>query len=1301
MLRLKVIGAIVMMIAAALVFPAGGASEAGRSDPSLPLTVTDIYNVVGNETWLRVTIASTGYLIVGKEARLEAQRIQLKDGGFEVDGGTVILGNASAGTDVNIKGRASSFILKNGAHLILKAADGDSAIDTSKGGDASIVAQVAQEVLIDGATIECTSGSGFSNPNPWVDHLALDGYYAAGGNASVSLGSSGTTTVKGLKVTLKAGNGGRAADAKHPTGNPGSKGGGYSNGGAVSGFVGAGGRTAVSFAGVTTTVSGLKVSATSGNGGRAGNGGGLAINAGQYWGSGGGGGYSGGNGVDYNNYNGAGEPGGKVSGNVGAGGDALFDFIGEELSVQGIDITATSGSGGAAGNGGQGNAYNGGGGGGYGGGGGTGQGNYPSGPGGGKGGNIAGRVGAGGQVIATFDGENNLMANAISLTGISGSGGAGGNGGASGSYEWGYGSGGGGGYGGGGGGSSYNGGGDGGKITGEVGCGGNVSAVFKGDKVNIFNSTFVMFSGNGGKAGSGGDCKPNSYYGGSGGGGGYGGGGGCMWVYGTGHGGNGDVGNNTGRGGGGIIIIESESGPGELLARSNKFYVVGGTGGDGGMGGKNSPMYGGGAGGGGYGGGGGASGTAGTCKVGGGTGDGGPVGIIVRHEAPSISKLNSFSMYGGTPGNGKTQVGSGNTGGQGLGGKTSTGTTISEIPMGVPILISPDDGEVINAIAPTIEWEHILYAKSISDSGVNDVISYSLQVDNDPSFESPDIDTGVEMSSTFTPTSELSMGGVYYWRVMATYMTGDSYGYGPARKFSFNTPPVAFANVPLQNFPEDNQGNKGFHLVNLAKYFKDDLFTEQLSYAIIYETDPSHILGTVDGQFLSFTTPTPDWYGQERFAVRASDPLGLWVNSNNFTVRVMPVNDAPRLFLPTEITVTEAMEHYFDLTPYVTDVDSKLDQMLVTTNSSYIRVDGLGIYLNYSTGMTGETVRITVNDTIDQASTSIKVLVEEYIAPPVIIKQSPWEIMMTEDTDYTEDLTDYAVDQKTPSSDIVWNVTAVSSGNPPLFNAFIINKHTLKIVPAANANGRGTLVLVAINQGGKEDSRTVSVSIQAVNDRPLVTKIPDVRMLAGTSKSIDLSRYITDVDNPISDLRLSSSSPLVSVDGLKLTIFVKADAVDNQDIIPISVSDGLDTSIGEFLLKIQFPPSMPQLIPNIKTSAEKVKSVDLKEFVLDKDTPEAALKWTVTGVSERYFSASVDPNTHILKITPKKAGKGELTLTVTDPDGGWASQVVLVNIAAPPKVDTTPTGLYVILVFVVIAAVVGVAMFAMRPKKGA
>src|SRR5512137_862252 len=197
---------------------------------------------------------------------------------------------------------------------------------------------------------------------------------------------------------------------------------------------------------------------------------------------------------------------------------------------------------------------------------------------------------------------------------------------------------------------------------------------------------------------------------------------------------------------------------------------------------------------------------------------------------------------------------------------------------------------------------------------------------------------------------------------MATYLTGNTYGYGPARMFSFNTPPVLVINIPLQNFPEDNLNNKGYRLINLSKYFKDDLFNDRLSYSIVYETDPSHILGTVEGNFLSFTTPTKDWYGQERFAVRATDPLGLWVNSNNFTVRVTPVDDPPVVSPVPDVTVVAGEELSYDLSPYISDVDTPHAVLNLRTDSPYATPAGLAMRLLFPRMDSGGRVEFFVHD---------------------------------------------------------------------------------------------------------------------------------------------------------------------------------------------------------------------------------------------------------------------------------------------------------------------------------------------------
>ncbi|MEM2869749.1 MAG: hypothetical protein QW379_04925, partial [Thermoplasmata archaeon] len=954
---------------------------------------------------------------------------------------------------------------------------------------------------------------------------------------------------------------------------------------------------------------------------------------------------------------------------------------------------AISGNGGDAGDGGHGVYYCGGGGGGYGGGGGCGPGSAV------KGGSaeVSGSVGAGGEINATFIGESFLNVTNITVYAIGGNGGRGGNGGNGGYY---YGGGGGAGYAGGGGGGyggNYGGGGD-GKVSGRVGQGGNVAVCFMGGPMYVSQSTLVLFGGSGGNGGNGG---AGGYYYGGGGGGGYGGGGGCYYTYSSyPQAGSGTVEDRVGKGGDCSVIFQSDSEPGTMRAAGNKFYIVGGNGGNGGAGGAGGTYYCCG-GGGGYGGGGGAYYyyNGGTATVGPLVGNGGDANFLVYHVAPSISKLNTISQLAGKNGNGKTQPGkasasySGSGYGAGTGNqKSAPGNVTQVIPMGVPLLVEPEDKAVVNAIPPTFEWEHILFS---SEDG--EVISYSIQVDNNPDFSSPEIETGLELETSFTPTMELNQGGTYYWRMMATYMSGNSYGWGPTRTFQFNTGPVLKKNIGLQTFKEDTTA---YRLLNLSMYFTDDLYPDQLTYSIIMETNPSHILGIVEDNFITFTTPTPDWTGQERFAVRAYDPLGLSATSNAFTVRVTPVNDPPRIQEIPDIRVTEGMEHFLDLSPYITDVDSKLESLTLTTNSSYARVEGLGLYLSYPAGVEGEVVEINVSDELDYATASFRVFVEEYNKPPEITvpSQPPWNIIMVEDSEYVMYLIDKAVDEETPSDKIVWNVIAVNAGNPPIFRAEIYEQNVLKIVPAPNAYGTGSIVLVAVDEQGKEDSRTVGVQITPINDAPMISRIPDVKMMAGTTKDIDLSMYIMDVDTPLEELRLASSSPLVSVDGLRVRLFVKADTVEREDVIPLTVSDGTDTSMGEFLLRILFPPMIPQDLPDIKVMEDKTFELDLKEYSLDKDTPEAALRWEVGDVNDRYFSATIDPNTHILKITPKRPGRDEITLTVYDPDGGSQTQTILVIVKAVEKKTEFSTGFYVFVGFVVIASVIGVVLFAMRKR---
>jgi hypothetical protein len=82
-------------------------------------------------------------------------------------------------------------------------------------------------------------------------------------------------------------------------------------------------------------------------------------------------------------------------------------------------------------------------------------------------------------------------------------------------------------------------------------------------------------------------------------------------------------------------------------------------------------------------------------------------------------------------------------------------------PPAVPSLVSPTDASSTTDLTPTFDW-----------ADVSGATSYTIQVDNNSDFSSPEI-TNSPTASTYTPASNLA-AGTYYWRVLATNANGSS-----------------------------------------------------------------------------------------------------------------------------------------------------------------------------------------------------------------------------------------------------------------------------------------------------------------------------------------------------------------------------------------------------------------------------------------------------------------------------------------------------------------------------------------------
>jgi hypothetical protein len=500
------------------------------------------YIISGDEEWENITVLTNGKLVVPSGTTLNATNIYLQ--GFsivEINGGSLNLRNPNPAENVKFNGTCGYLNITNGAVISITGSNGyantsspgpyDTFINVSKGGEALFNVTISIGTTIENAIINITGGQGFdlpsstnSNVNSWTYGSSLNSFEASGGNASFLLNV--TNPSYGLKILnstlqVKGNNGGKAAD-----GGPSewlyAMGGGYTNGGAVSGYVGVGGNALVSMSviGGLIEIFNSNISINGGKGGDAGNGGYSSSSQGAN--GGGGGGYGGGDGGNQFKH---GNNSGSVSDWVGSGGNASFIVDCSNLVLNKSILNSLAGNGGDAGNGGNGGVSGGGGGGGYGGGGGGGYGATSSTS---HGGNteVSGEVGRGGVSIINVQVFNNANITSSTIISKGGKGGEAGDGGVRG-----QGGGGGGGYGGGGGGGDTFSGGPGGNggstiVQDNIGSGGNAFlSINVIDNIISYLSTFTAYGGVGGNGGIGGSGSILIYSSG-GGGGGYGGAGG-------------------------------------------------------------------------------------------------------------------------------------------------------------------------------------------------------------------------------------------------------------------------------------------------------------------------------------------------------------------------------------------------------------------------------------------------------------------------------------------------------------------------------------------------------------------------------------------------------------------------------------------------------------------------------------------------------------------------------------------------------------------------------------------------------
>jgi hypothetical protein len=183
-------------------------------------------------------------------------------------------------------------------------------------------------------------------------------------------------------------------------------------------------------------------------------------------------------------------------------------------------------------------------------------------------------------------------------------------------------------------------------------------------------------------------------------------------------------------------------------------------------------------------------------------------------------------------------------------------------------------------------------------------------------------------------------------------------------------PPEIIKQLPDRYFHEDKTLYNAFSPYTLNDYFYDK--DEEILF-FTYGHDYINITINNDGS-VDLSAPK-DWFGEEYVTFRATDTKGALVESR-ILITVLPVNDAPVISEIPTLYIQTGLEN-FDLSPYISDVDSELLTVDVDSEEAdlMVFVNGMDLVLISEKGL-NTTLTITVSDNEDLATGYMMVVIE-------------------------------------------------------------------------------------------------------------------------------------------------------------------------------------------------------------------------------------------------------------------------------------------------------------------------------------
>jgi len=489
--------------------------------------------------------------------------------------------------------------------------------------------------------------------------------------------------------------------------------------------------------------------------------------------------------------------------------------------------------------------------------------------------------------------------------------------------------------------------------------------------------------------------------------------------------------------------------------------------------------------------------------------------------------------------------------------------------------------------------------------------------------------------------------------------------------------------IPVQTQSED----VGTWELSLTGYWNDDNGTDALRWSVEDVNASLYIIthDSASNAVLRFTTQ-PDQSGMDEFRIWVVDRDGYWTYQW-VTVNIFPVNDPPEFVNnpPTKLYVRFDEPYSFDFTYYVWDVDNAKSELrmgttLSSSSKGSINFDSLiaTFLFPYDPARGSSYFEIVTLNVADPADASSEMKLVVYVTsdyPPRLNTSLP-DITM-----YEREVLHYCFDLDDFFYDIDNSYLYYSFGFHHI-QIFIAWNHSVYINATEEWSGTTEGTLTATDSFGALKTDTISVTVIAVNDPPVVRSPGSIIVKHNVTYYLYLSQYVFDPDNSMDSLTLAFNDTHVKhtssfMGSHRLELLFPGSFPPDSDVylgpymvyIHMEVTDpgGLVSSCNfTVLVTDDAPPTVIASNPDMMYYSfpeDSYLNNSMRLYDLFRDSDDVSLNFTITG--NTYVHARISSN-GIVNFTADVNWSGVEVLTVTARDShlGWASFRAYVTVTA-------------------------------------